>query len=309
MSTRVKRVVRPDMVAHLWAHRTQDSAKSVGRGNFYFDGDTIYSYGSHFPVARHVENKRGESAVLLTTRTYSSTTAGHISVTRGACRHLTVFNVANVTDSGAIQRREQFEEYRARQLDLMKSYAKARSTKPRIFDAIAKNVEEANAFAEFFGLRTRLKMPENADVMAKECERAAKLERDRQSRLRTKRKREDAKRLEKATVALQEWADGDPATEWHRYRYGFDLLPVRLRIKDDKLETSLGAEVPLKDAKRVYKILHRLKSKAQTYKRNGETISLGPFALDSMDGAGTVKVGCHTVEWSEMERVAKLAGL
>ena len=44
--------------------------------NFYFDGDTIYSYGSHFPIARHVETKRGR-AVLFTTRDYSVTTSGH----------------------------------------------------------------------------------------------------------------------------------------------------------------------------------------------------------------------------------------
>ena len=54
------RTVHPaDMVAHLWAHKSQDFARNPGH-NFYFHGDTIYSYGSHFPVARHVENKRGK---------------------------------------------------------------------------------------------------------------------------------------------------------------------------------------------------------------------------------------------------------
>jgi len=64
------RTVYPaDMVAHLWAHKSQDYARNPGH-NFYFHGDTIYSYGSHFPVARHV-TRRGRSAVLFTTRSYS----------------------------------------------------------------------------------------------------------------------------------------------------------------------------------------------------------------------------------------------
>ena len=52
---RTRHVYPVDMVAHLWAHRAQESAPQ--RGNFYFDGDTIYSYGSHFPIARHVKHK------------------------------------------------------------------------------------------------------------------------------------------------------------------------------------------------------------------------------------------------------------
>lgn len=76
MAKRIRYVHPADMVAHLWAHQAQDSARIGGRGNFYFEGDTIYSYGSHFPIARHVETKRGR-AVLFTTRDYSVTTSGH----------------------------------------------------------------------------------------------------------------------------------------------------------------------------------------------------------------------------------------
>lgn len=35
------------MVAHVWAAGTQDSGRS-GNGNFFFQGSTLYSYGSHF---------------------------------------------------------------------------------------------------------------------------------------------------------------------------------------------------------------------------------------------------------------------
>jgi len=295
MSPRVKRVVGDGMVAHLWAHKAQDYARNA-QHNFYFDGDTIYSYGRHFPIARHVENRRGEQAVLLTTRTYSVTTSKHVRLVRSACHNMTVFNVDAPRNEGPVSRREDFEEYRKRQLDLMRSYAKARTSKPYILTTLRELTEEANTFAKFFGLRTRLKPPANIEDMAAECDRLAKAERDRKRREERKVQIERKKRLD-------DWVAGLSV-------YGYFVNePVRLRVRGENLETSRGASVPRTDAIRVYKILKRLRKKAATYRRNGKSISLGPFVLDSMDETGTVRVGCHEVAWEEIERVAKLAGV
>lgn len=49
----------------------------------YFEGPTIFSYGSHFPIATHVTNARGERAVIFTRETYSVTTQKHMS-----CDHI-----------------------------------------------------------------------------------------------------------------------------------------------------------------------------------------------------------------------------
>ena len=61
---RTRYVYPSDMVAHLWANKSQDSARESG-GRFYFVGDTIYSYGSHFPIARHVENSAAAQCCSL----------------------------------------------------------------------------------------------------------------------------------------------------------------------------------------------------------------------------------------------------
>ena len=75
-------IVESAMVAHLWAHQSQESASNSG--NFYFEGKDIYSYGSHFCCASVEMNQKGEKAYLVTTRTYSSTTAAHMSMVRNA---------------------------------------------------------------------------------------------------------------------------------------------------------------------------------------------------------------------------------
>ncbi len=285
---RTRTVYPVDMVAHLWAHKSQEFARNPGH-NFYFHGDTIYSYGSHFPIARHVTRK-GRSAVLFTTRSHSVTTSGHKWTVEGACRHLTVFHVADVTAS-----RPQFAEYRSRYMALVTKYAKARTRKPEILACLRGLVSEANQYADFFGLRARLTLPDDLTAMIAECQAIEKRERER-------KQREERKREREAQERLQKWIDGQsdycPA-------YG----PIRLRIVGDELQTSRGARVPLAHAVKAFRAIKRLHDKGQTYERNGHTIHLGHFALDAVDSAGNVRAGCHEVAWDEIARVATLAGV
>jgi hypothetical protein len=69
------------MVAHLWAHQTQESARS-GNGNIWFAGTTLYSYRT--PIANFVTTPRGERVALVSSNGYSPTTGQHIGYARGA---------------------------------------------------------------------------------------------------------------------------------------------------------------------------------------------------------------------------------
>jgi len=291
------RHVHPDgMVAHLWAHKAQDHARNPGN-NIYFHGDTIYSYGSHFPIAKHVTRK-GKSAVLLTTRGYSKTTDGHKSTVEGASRHLTVFHVANIdTDTP----RKQFEEYRERYQELARAYVKARQRKPHILADLRKVVEEANAFSAFFGLRVRLTVPAESEMVA-ECKAIEKKNREAAKRAEANRQREAAEREREAAERAEKWANGE--SDFCPY-YG----PIRLRIKGDELQTSHGARVPLAHAIKAFRVIKRLRDTGQAYERNGHTIHLGHFALDAVDAQGNVRAGCHNVTWEEIARVATHAGI
>ena len=290
MAKRTRYVYPADMVAHLWAHKAQKSARNGG--NVYFDGDTIYSYGSHFPIARHVETRHGR-AVLFTTRDYSVTTSGHKWTVLGACKHLTVFHVQHPTDT---DRKAQFAEYRERYLALARKYSRARSNKPWILGSLRDLVDEANRFAQFFGLRCRLSLPDDLSGMVAECQAIEKREKARKQRAEAKRAREEQERI-------RQWANGET-----------DYCPsngqaIRLRVKDDELQTSRGARVPLDHAIKAFRVIKRLRSKGESYERNGYTIHLGHFALDAIDPQGNVTAGCHNVAWEEIERVATLAGV
>jgi hypothetical protein len=207
---------------------------------------------------------------------------------------LSVFHVADVTGSDT---RKQFAEYRAQYMALVGKYAKARTRKPEHLDALRRLVEEANGYATFFGLRTRLTLPDDLTAMIAECQAIEKRERQRKQREARKREREAQERLQK-------WVDGE--LDYCPNGYG---QPIRLRVKGDELQTSRGARVPLAHAVKAFRVLKRLHDKGQTYQRNGHTIHLGHFALDSLDTEGNVTAGCHTVTWEEIARVAALAGV
>ena len=88
----MKNVFDNASVAVVFAARTQSAGRNSS-GSFYFTDNVIYSYGSHFPIAKIVGD-----TVLITSRSYSNTTARHVSHVRSAFRSTTlhVIEVENV---------------------------------------------------------------------------------------------------------------------------------------------------------------------------------------------------------------------
>jgi hypothetical protein len=70
----MKTVVSNSMVAHLWAHQSQERARS-GNGNIWFEGTTLYSYRT--PIANFVTTSHDERIALISNQGYSPTTGGH----------------------------------------------------------------------------------------------------------------------------------------------------------------------------------------------------------------------------------------
>jgi len=78
----MKTVFTNQEVFHIFASGTQSQGRSHN-GNVYFDGDVLYSYGSHFPLAIKYKGR-----VLLNGDSYSVTTSKHQGQARQALRHL-----------------------------------------------------------------------------------------------------------------------------------------------------------------------------------------------------------------------------
>lgn len=59
-------------LTHIWANQTQTHGKG---SNMFFEYDTIYSYGYHFKLAKHITNKDGLKCVFFNDKHYSNSTS------------------------------------------------------------------------------------------------------------------------------------------------------------------------------------------------------------------------------------------
>jgi len=304
MTKRKKQVFDTGEIPHLWAHRTQDEARNR-QGNLYFTGDTIYSYGSHFPIARHVMNEAGERAVLLTTATHSVTTSGHCSVVRSAVPSgIRVFQVPNVchgrysgSELTADDHAGNLVDYAERIEKHVITSARARSSYSKEWnhEHAVKLSDEAFAYCSFFGLPIP-NIPEVPELDSDALTAIRKLEAKRAAEKAEQTKRARAEALVVQQELVIKWRTG----EYHGCLYD---IPPMLRIVGNEVQTSPGARFPVSHAKRALAFIRKVRDSQKAYVRNGHTIHLGPYAIDRIEADGTVKAGCHVVSWEEIERI------
>lgn len=283
------------MIAHVWAKQSKPRAQGF---SVFFEGDTIYSYGRHFPIARHIVNAKGDKAVLFTSRSYSVSTSKHVSFTRGAlrgdCPVFTVSDPSATPDPAAMR-----AECAARLVDALTKAARARTNVEWYIGAAEQIILEANQFAAFFGRKWRLEMPADRAAALADARKRAVLADARKAA--ETRKQHEAARVRFAGE-LEKWRRGEPANVW-------GSPDTALRIVGDQVQTSRGAEFPVEHAKRAFRLIAACQAKGAGWSRNGHTIHLGHFQIDKIKPSGDVKAGCHLVKWSEIVRVAALLDL
>ncbi|MBZ5721189.1 MAG: hypothetical protein LAO03_12490 [Acidobacteriia bacterium] len=151
MAKRQRFVYPTDEVPHLWAHKTQSEATNPRR-NLYFTGDTIFSYGEHFPIARHVTGgtkRKPLAGVLFTSRSYSSTTAKHKGKVRQSIpSNVMAFEVPNVNVWDGHSANLQYFSNEAKRL--LAKAQNGRKYGAYSWKEAQKNVANAKAYATFF---------------------------------------------------------------------------------------------------------------------------------------------------------------
>lgn len=80
-------------------------------------------------------------------------------------------------------------------------------------------------------------------------------------------------------------------------------------ITGGTLETSQGASVPLIHAIKAFRFVKLCRDAGRTWNRNGHSIRVGHYTLDSITPAGDFKAGCHSINWGQIERLARVLGV
>jgi hypothetical protein len=124
----------------------------------------------------------------------------------------------------------------------------------------------------------------------------------------------EAERLRNADLAEKRdaWRNGAELRALGEHRLDDGDGGALLRIEGDgdgaELVTSQGARVPLAHAVKAFRFVKLIREAGGHWQRNGRVVRVGHYQLDSIDPAG-FNAGCHRINWPEIERVAKLAGV
>lgn len=289
-------------LAHMWAYQEKKSGKG---NNMFFEGDTIYSYGHHFPIATHY-HENGRRFVLLTTRGYSNTTAKHINHVRAAISHMTVIKCDSpATYHGNASHGINIDEFKrhAKQLQVEIGLARQGTKKRQGLES-----DLADLFDNAADYTNCFKLPaitfDKIDDSIIESLRAARKERNAE-KLAEKKEREAFLKLTQAEK-IEKWRNCEPCGQLPY------ALPTMLRIKGAVIETSRNAHVNIDDVKellpviimRMHKTVKALKSIKLV-----KPIKLGIYDLTNILADGTIVVGCHHIPQNEVLLIAQQLGV
>ncbi len=263
-------------IAHLWANQNQQSARNSGN-NFFFERDTIYSYGYHFPIAKHVVNDNGDKAVLFTERTYSVTTAKHIRIVHHAANHLNVILCYNPEKSS---HDDNFNSWLINVERIANNLVKAK--KPEIYlNQIPNIADKVNKYALFFGLTIPVKLQAALSIGNKD---QYKEYADKKAALELADKKRQQKELEKKhKKELSDWLNFETNRLYTRNGYDF------LRVNNDLIETTQAVKIPIETGKMLWKAIkdNSLTIGTKVIDHNNSTFFVNEIGKE-------IVVGCHT---------------
>jgi len=282
--------------AHIWASQSQFMGRA---GNIQFEDGVIYSYGRHFPVARFAP-EFGD-VVLFTNRGYSSSTGKHKTIIRGAIPG--GFNVV-YCDDPTRDASHNLDKWRAEVNRLRRNFdAKTHKiTRGNLAVEIFKTCESAILYC----LALKIPAPEwtnesGAEMMAREY--VYEMAKAREAK-------REAARIEREKLAAVD--AGERLAMWQAGQNppqnGFIYCATLLRIKGEQVQTSRGANIPVADALKLWPLLSRARQSGKTLEAGLRDIHLGAYRFNSFNGQ-TLIVGCHSIEWDQIELIAEQLNL
>lgn len=256
--------------AHYWANELQDEGRS---GHVYFEDGIIYSYGTHFPIAKHVVNDAGQKAVLFTTRNYSSDTGKHKNAVRMAANHLDII----YCDNPGCSHEHNFEQW-LRDVEVVAAKLVV-ARKPEMYLSRISDIQnDVNKYALFFGLAFPLTLSKALEISDKG--EYFNYTKNRVEYERTQRLLAEKALKAKLKVDLEKWMK----FETHSVSSRLDRDYLRFNSKKNRVETTQSIEIPAEIGRRFFE------------KIKDGSISVGDYILNYRvrEIGKDIKIGCHT---------------
>lgn len=275
-------------LAHSFIYAdTNDSGECYGHRMFY-NNDVCYSYGYHYAIARKVRLDDFNAVLLINSHTNSVTTNKQRNCVISASSHWTTF----YTPSANLDHEENLNHYISEIKSLLSQSVKAKSKK-LFYIAEAEHVRTtALSYIETFKVKGFLALRNFFKVSLAEGEGAEKLtaaikkEADRKDRA---RRNANKKAIADEQKRISEWRNGSLERVYTTYDN-----KVYLRVFGDNIQSIKSAEVSIKRAKALYKLI-KAKKDVKGFDIDGYTV----IGIN-----GVLKIGCHEIDHDQIELIA-----
>lgn len=316
-------------LCHAFAHRLTEAGHCAG--NTSFSNDVFYSYST--PIAARVETPawslildRKISVILLSTDTFSNTTAKHKSKLVSAVNNVYAVIPARYIPTDLRNEKAVSDIHKlnvdfftdllhkalATFVDTTRSRVEKARELVRAFDAV-------DSYTRVFHLGW-----DNAQPIYQVLEQArAEIEAHNEKRAVQKAHRSnnafDSEGLKQykamVTESLRKWRSG----KTNKLPLNKLLEPIALRVTQDRIETSRGASMPRRDVARIWPNLKAMRQSCTeeptldeklhpTKLLSNPDMRFGQFVGVHVS-KDFIRIGCHTIPWSEVVDVAKQLGL
>lgn len=308
---------------HLWANQSRPSARS---GNVWFEGSRLFSYQTC--VAQIETNPQtGERLCLFTSRSHSVSTGKQIIYARRAWGYSSPALSVDLGERGSRGASDLWEkqdvrgtvcrsawlsqwadEFRRKADKLALQASRSRVYGESLVGSLLGLIESGAMFARFFDVPHPLPTVngETSGQLVARLTEAAKAQAAKEA---AKAKEREAKRLAELADAIAAWKRGERHTLPHTSQIFLRLAAPDERGRD-VVETSWGARVLLRDAAKLFRACAAYATGNDTLRSRFVLFgwNVGPYPLRAIDEQGNATVGCHSLRFVEMQRLADEVG-
>lgn len=269
-----------DETIHIFAQQVQQEGKNQSRSVF-FEGKKIYSYGYHYLLGEFIDN----NTILINDKGYSVTTSKHINSLIHATQQYKQFYITKV-DIDIVH-----ETYNT----LLKKITRARKTTTKnryIREALSLEQYMVN-YHKYINNKEALKNTKYKSVVkyAKVLQNETQLI-DLEADIKEADKNARAFKKSKTQEQIKKFYNGSI-----NYINNINKELLRLSKNKDSIETSRGANVPLKEAKILYnRIINNKDIKG---------LKIGYYTIIGIKD-NILKIGCHNIELKEVHKLKEV---
>ena len=271
-------------LSHIWANDPDPSVKKSANSMSCHNGK-LYSYSTC--IAQIIGD-----TVIYNTASFSVTTSKQQGYAYSATNHFQHKIYLDILERGLNSL--QFDQYEFNNIietlqdDASQWLIKASRARQNADNYRGKAFSiygELSKYALFFDLQYTL--PDLSGIEAQAIA-AAKLQK-------IKDKEAKALRIIEQAEALENWRAGLDVRNF------FEV--TALRIKDDEIQTTRGARIPVDHAVKFWGLIKSWHEKGVSYVKDHHSIHLGNYSVNRFEN-GILTVGCHSIPYSEIESIA-----